>query len=106
ERLLQLAHLVVEIGERAVGVEVLEADRRRAPLHLAGVEERGKRLRNVVEDPLAPFVRALDVLPPGLDRTRGVGLRIAEDVGVAADELLVAPTRHLLEAGPAALLEQ
>src|SRR5207247_8723703 len=31
---------------------------------------------------------------------------VAEDMGVATDELLVDPARHLLEARPAALLEQ
>ena len=53
ERLLQLAQLVVEIGQRARRVRILEADRRRAPLHLARVEQRGQRLRDVVEDALA-----------------------------------------------------
>ena len=53
ERLLQLAQLVVEIGQRARRVRILEADRRRTPLHLARVQQRGQRLRDVVEDALA-----------------------------------------------------
>ena len=37
---LQLGELVLEVGERARDVGVLEADRRRAPLHLARVQQR------------------------------------------------------------------
>ena len=56
ERLLQLAQLVVEIGERPVRVRVLEVDRRRPALELARVEQRRQRLGDVVEDPFAPLV--------------------------------------------------
>ena len=58
KRFLQLAHLVVEIGERSCRVGILEVDRRRATLHLARIEQRGKRLRDVVEDSLAVLSRS------------------------------------------------
>ena len=63
EVVLQLAQLVVEVGDRAVDVRVLEADRLRALLHLARVEQRRQRLGHVVEDALAPLLLALDPLP-------------------------------------------
>src|SRR5437588_152033 len=46
---LQLAHLLLEVGERALDVYVLEAHGPGALLHLARMHERRQRLRNVVE---------------------------------------------------------
>ena len=54
EIVLQLAQLVVEVRERALDVGVLEPDRLRALLHLARVQQRGQRLRHVVEDASRP----------------------------------------------------
>ena len=70
ERRLQLAKLVVEIGERPVRVRVLEVDRRRAALELARVEQRGQRLGDVVEDPFAALVVPLDLAPSSRARGR------------------------------------
>ena len=50
EILLQLAQLVLEIGDGADRVRILEADGLRALLDLARVQQRGQRLGNVVED--------------------------------------------------------
>src|SRR5207248_8063625 len=49
EVLLELAHLVVEVGDRTVEIRILEADGLGTLLHLARVQERGQRLRDVVE---------------------------------------------------------
>ena len=92
----QLAQLVVEVGERAGEVGVLEADRLRAQLRLARVEQRGQRLGHVVEDPLAALVLALDLLPALAHARRRARLGIAEDVRVASDELGVDPARRCL----------
>ena len=65
-------------------VRVLEADRRRAPLHLARVEQRRQRLGHVVEDALAALLLALELLPVLAARAPAVvGLDVAEDVRVA-----------------------
>src|SRR5438105_9319906 len=106
ERLLQLAQLVFEIGERACRVRVLEVDRGRATLHLPREEQRGERLGNVVEDPGAALLLALDLLPPLTDPTCRSRFRIAEDVRMTSDELCVHGSRHLLKARPAALGKQ
>src|SRR3954454_9762036 len=106
DRLLQLAHLVVEVGERAGRVGVLEVHRGGAPLHLAGVQERGERFRHVVEDAGAALVLALDLLPALAHASRRSRLRIAEHVRMPPDELLVDPAGDLLEPRAAALLEQ
>ena len=65
---LELAHLVVEVGERTFDVRVLEADGPCALLHLSRMQERRQRLGNVVEHALAPFLLALDAIPVLLDR--------------------------------------
>ena len=67
----QLAQLVLEVGERACEVRVLEADRLRAELHLARVEQRRQPFGHVVEDPLAALVLALDLLPALRARASG-----------------------------------
>ena len=106
KRFLQLAHLVVEIGERSCRVGILEADRRRATLHLAGIEQRGKRLRDVVKDALAVLVRALDLLPALAHAPGGLRLCVAEHVGMPAHELLVRATGNRLEILASALGQQ
>ena len=106
QRLLQLAQLVVEIGQRAGRVRVLEADRRRASLHLACVQQRGQRLRDVVEDALALILGALDLLPALADAARGARFRIAEHVRMPAHELLVHEPGDRLQIGAAALLQE
>ncbi len=73
--LAELAQLVVEVGERAGEIGVLEADASRPLLHFARVEQRRQRLGDVVEDPLAPLVLALQLLPALADALRRCALR-------------------------------
>ena len=103
----QLLDLVVEVAEGSGEVGVLETDRRRAPLNLLRVEERRQGLGHVVEDPLAPLLLGLQLLPALLDRAGGRSGRVAEDVRVPPHELLVDRAGHGGEvAGPALLEEQ
>ena len=70
-------------------VRVLEADRRRAALHLVRVEQRRQRLGHVVEDALALLLLGLELLPAARHARRRSRLGVAEHVRVPADELLV-----------------
>src|SRR4029077_1792909 len=84
---LQLDELVLEIGERAVEIRVLEPDRRRTPLHLPGVQQCGQGVRDVVEHAFPPLLLALDLVPlPAHGAGSGKGL-LSEDVWVPPDEL-------------------
>src|SRR2546422_5926831 len=94
DRLLQLAQLVIEIRERSVDVQVLEVDRGRAPLQLAGVEKRRQVLRDVMEDARAFLLRALDLLPVRTHPPRRRGLDVAEDVRMATDKLCLYQPRN------------
>src|SRR5439155_19932782 len=100
----QLGQLVVEVGKRALGVRILEADSGGALLHLAREDERGLRARDAAEETLV--LPDLDSLPVLADTTCGSRFHVAEDVGRAPDELLVDPARDLLEVTLASLLEQ
>ena len=60
---LQLANLVIEIGKRARRSLVFEVHRRRSALHLARVQECGKRVGDVVEDAFASLLPDLDLIP-------------------------------------------
>ena len=102
----QLAELVLEVGERAREIRILEADRLRAQLHLPRVEQRRQTLGHVVEDSLAALVLALDLLPPLAHTACRPRLGVAEDVRVARDELRVDAARRRLEIARTALLEQ
>ena len=106
ERFLKLAQLVLEIGKRAGRVRVLEVDGGGAALELPGVEQRGKRLGDVVEDPLPFLLLRLDLFPVLPDPARSARLDLAEDVRVPADELLLDPARDRLERASASLLQQ
>src|SRR4051812_14577831 len=105
-RFLQLAQLVVEIGDRTGEIRVLEPDCARAALHLARVEQRRKVLRDVVEDAFALLLLDFDPFPVLAHATGGRRIDLAEDVRVAADELLVHSLRDLREVAGAALFEQ
>ena len=59
-----------------------------------------------MEDPLPAFLLRLDLLPALPHPAGSVGLHVAEDVRVAADELGVHRPRHLLEVAVALLLQQ
>ncbi len=97
ERLPQLSELIVEIGQSGGRVRILEVDCGGPPLELPCVQERRQRLGHVVEDPLALLLVGLDPLPVLADAAGGPRLDVAEDVRVAADELLVDPARDRLE---------
>ena len=86
---LQLAHLVVEVRDRALDVRILEADGAGATLHLAGIQQRRQRVGDVVEDALALLLLALDPLPVLAHAAGCPRLDLTEDVRVPADELLV-----------------
>ena len=103
---LQLGDLGVEVGDGAAEIRILEADRPRAPLHLARVQECRQVLGNVVEDAFAFFLLALELLPVLADAACRARLDLAEDVRMPPHELLVDPARHVLEIAGAALLEQ
>ena len=97
--------LVVEIGERAGRVRVLEADRRRPPLHLARVEQRREAPSGTSwKMPSRPSSLRLDPLPVLAHAAGRARLDLAEDVRVAPDELLVDRARDLLEVARALLL--
>jgi len=104
--LLQLAQLVGEVGERTGEVRVLEADRRRALLDLARIEQPRQPFRHVVEDAFASLLLALDALPVRANPVGGSRLDVAEDVRMPAHELLVDATGHLRQVAGSSLLEQ
>ena len=106
ERLLQLAELVLQVGESAGRVGILELDRSRAALQLASVEQRRKRLGNVVKDPFPPLVGALDLLPVRAHSSGRLRLDFSEHVRVPPHELAVDPASRLLEVAMPFLFEQ
>src|SRR5439155_17206016 len=66
----KLADLIVEVAQRTVEIRIVEAHAGRPPLNLLRMEERRKRLGHVVEDPFAPFLLGLELLPAALDVPR------------------------------------
>ena len=106
ESLCKLAHLVLEVRERTRNVRVLEVDRRSALLHLARIEQGGERVRNVVEHARASLLLRLDLLPAYAHTPGRLRLGVAEDVRMAAHELLVDRLRDVLETGAAPLRQQ
>ena len=103
---LELAELLAHLRERALEVGPVEAGGDRAPLQLPRLQERRQRRGHVVEDPLPALLLGLDLLPALADAAGGVGLDLAEDVRMPADELRVHGARDLLEVALALLLEQ
>src|SRR5207249_8423302 len=95
---LELRELVLQIGKRTLEIRIFEADRCGATLHLARLEQRRQRLGNVVEDALAPFVLALDLLPAVPLRASARWLfGFSEDVGMAPDELRMDALRNAFQ---------
>ena len=75
--LAQLVELLLEALDAGAEIGEREPGRRRPPLHLASIEQRRKRLGDVVEDAAAPFLAGLQLLPavlhaPQASRARGV----------------------------------
>src|SRR5205807_3714516 len=87
-------------------IRVLEPDALRPRLHLARVQQRRQPLWDVVEDPFAPLVLALQLLPALAHPLRRLRLRIAEHVRMARDELRVDRPCRSLEVAGASLLQQ
>ena len=106
DRFVELVELLAQLRERACEIRPVVADGRRAPLHLAGLEQRRKRLGDVVEDPLAALLLGLQRLPALSHAARRSRVRVAEDVRMPSDELRVNVTRDRLEVALAALLEE
>jgi hypothetical protein len=75
-------------------------------LELPSVEEGGKRLGHVVEDPLALLLVRLDPLPVLTNPAGCLRLDVAEDVRVTANELLVDAPRDGLERSGSTFLQQ
>ena len=105
-RLLQLAELLAHLRERPGEVGPVVADRGRAALDLARLEQRGKRLGDVVEDPLAPLLLGLQRLPALANASRRARVRVAEDVRMTPHELRVHVARDGLEVALSSLLEE
>ena len=106
DRLLQLTELLAHLVQRPGEIGPVVADGRRSALHLARLEQRGKRVGNVVEDPLPTLLLGLDLLPALLDSTRRPRLGVTKNVRMATDELRVHVAGHGLEVALAALLEE
>jgi hypothetical protein len=106
ELLAQLFELALEVRKRPRKIRVLEADCRRASLHLSCVQERRKRLRHVVEYTLALFLLALDVLPARPHLPGRISDCLGEDVRVPPNELRVDRACHLLEIARALFLKR
>src|SRR5581483_8090157 len=85
-----------------------QARRGRAALQLARVEQGGEVLGDVLERVAGspPLLLALDPVPVAEHLAGRARLGVAEDVGVAADQLRDHGLGHLAEAAGAALLEQ
>ena len=93
----QLVELLTHLGHRPVQVGPVVPDRGGAPLRLPREQERGQRLRDVVEHTAPPLLLGLDRLPPLAHAARGSGLGLAEDVRVAPHELVVDGARDAVE---------
>ena len=98
--------LLAHLGGRAFEVGPVVADRGRATLDLAREQERGKRLRHVVEDALAALLLGLDRLPALAHPPCRARLGVAEDVWVPAHELFVYRPGDVVEVSLALLLEE
>jgi len=97
----------VHLGERARGVEPVEAGSRGSTLHLACIQQGGKCLGDVMEDALAILLHSLQLLPSLLHGARRIELTgRLEHVGVPEHELLMDRVRDRLETPRASLLEQ
>ena len=105
-RLLQLGELFPHLRQRPGDVGPVVSDRGCSALDLACLQERGKRLGNVVEDPLAPLLLGLQRLPALADAARRARVRVAEDVWMSPDELRVHVARDGLEVARASLVEK
>jgi hypothetical protein len=107
-RLGGLAQLVDLALDGLVGHDVeVEAGRRRAALDLARVQRSGQVLGDLAEDArLAAGLGGLDGVPVGEHLAGTRDFDLAEDVRVAADELLAAVLGDPGQVARAALLEQ
>ena len=84
-----------------IGPIPAEAGVRRLAEHLLGVERGREGVGNRAEDRAVALLLALDLVPVGHHLFGTVGHPIAEDVRMAADQLLAAVVGHLRERRPA-----
>ena len=96
----QFADFLLELVENTADIRPFEANTRRAVLKFLRTLERGQGARYVVEyafgrKPL--FLLVLPCFPDDIDIFRLVRLRIAEDVGMAADHFLRHAAHHVVE---------
>src|SRR5207248_2184735 len=106
EILFQLAHLVVEIGERALDVGVFEPAGEGPLLKLACVAQRRERLRDVVEDAFASLLLPLDLLPVPAHSAGTIGDYVVEDVRMTSHKLRVHIPCHGFEISLVFFLER
>lgn len=86
----EFGEFLVELVDYLPGVLPIEADLGGTLADFAGLEEGGHRVGDAIEDALAfRLFDGLDFVPLVEDGFGGVGLGVAEDVGMAADELFV-----------------
>ena len=93
---VELGELVVDDGPDLGAVGEVQAGRRRLLLHLDRQQHR-RQGGQAVHDRAAPLLDPLDLLPVRQHLPGGVGPLGAEDVGMAADELLVDGPGHVGE---------
>src|SRR5437667_375749 len=99
ERGLELRGFLAQLLEHAVRVGPVETDVARLLAQLLGAHQRRRRRRHAREEVAALARRApllgLDAAPVAHHLARVAHLDVAEDVGVAADELVGDRARHL-----------
>ena len=104
--MLQLLDFLRDLRQRTFEVGPVEADGRRAPLHLARVEQRGQGLRHVVEDALALFLLHLQALPALAHSASASDVGFAEHVRVTPNELVDDRARRRFEIPTSFFLER
>ena len=98
--------LLGDLGEGFVRRLPVEPHGGGAFLQLACQEQRREGSRDVVEDALAPLLLALDTVPLAAHLAGRLRHRVAEDVRVAADQLVLDLARHRAHVAGIALLEK
>src|SRR6185437_7293049 len=106
ERFLELDELFVQVLESRARVGVLEPRGGRTALDLPGVDQGGQVARNIMENSLPALLLTLEALPILAHATGSPGLDLAEDMGMASDELCMGPAGNLLEIACAALVQE
>ena len=107
--LLDLARLLVDLGEGAGRVGPVEADRSGLLLHAVGRDQRGQALRLLAQQrggAVAAFFELLDLLPLAVGRLAIANLGLAVDVRMPADQLSRRPLQAFREIGASPFTQQ